>query len=163
MHELSSISGIGPAMLAQLAGIGINDVEGLAQADVMLLTTVRGISPERAEAFKAEARVILTAAEIAAKAVGSDVVEVATVTTDAASPETPASKVVGFRPSLIEGGEKAASKRKSAEQEKPEAYKDKPGKARRKALKADVKLAEAKLARQKKKLKKAEKALRKAK
>ena len=168
MHELSSIPGIGPAMLSQLAGIGITDVEALAQADVMLLTTVRGISPERAEAFRAEARMIL--AELATKVVGSDVVEVA----QDAPTDAPDSTVVDFRPVGTgdpDGKSKPGSKKKSVEQKKPkaeaaeeaEAPTEKARKARHKALKANVKLAEAKLARQKKKLKKAKKALRAAK
>ncbi|WP_298491975.1 helix-hairpin-helix domain-containing protein [uncultured Maritimibacter sp.] len=170
MHELSSIPGIGPAMLSQLAGIGITDVEALAQADVMLLTTVRGISPERAEAFRAEARMILAVDELATKVVGSDVVEVA----QDAPTDAPDSTVVDFRPVGTgdpDGKSKPGSKKKSVEQKKPkaeaaeeaEAPTEKARKARHKALKANVKLAEAKLARQKKKLKKAKKALRAAK
>ena len=56
MATLDKILGIGPAIRAGLAEIGVTNTQTLAATDVARLTQVGGISPARAEAFITAAR-----------------------------------------------------------------------------------------------------------
>lgn len=56
MASPDRIPGIGPALRAALADIGITSTLDLATADAARLTQLRGISAERAEAFIAAAK-----------------------------------------------------------------------------------------------------------
>lgn len=58
MASTDRIPGIGPALCAALADIGITDTGTLAASDVARLTQLRGISAGRAEAFIAAARAL---------------------------------------------------------------------------------------------------------
>lgn len=56
MASTERIPGIGPALCAALADIGMTSTQDLAAADVARLTQLRGISAGRAEAFIAAAK-----------------------------------------------------------------------------------------------------------
>lgn len=58
MASPDQIPGIGPALRAALADIGITSTQDLATADAARLTQLRGISPGRAETFIAAAKSI---------------------------------------------------------------------------------------------------------
>lgn len=68
MASIDRIPGIGPALRAALADIGVSDTTALAMADAARLTTLRGISAGRAEAFIAAARAILKEDAVASAA-----------------------------------------------------------------------------------------------
>ncbi|MBE0453318.1 helix-hairpin-helix domain-containing protein [Roseovarius autotrophicus] len=60
MSTLEDIGGIGPALRRALEDLGISDPAALAAADAATLTQVRGISPERAARFIAEAQTFVS-------------------------------------------------------------------------------------------------------
>ena len=154
MSELMKIPGVGLAMATRLRELGIQSLEDLAQSDISVLTTIRGISESKAQDFKSAASGDLTG------------------TSETPTAETPKAKKKASKAAkkaaekAAEAARKAAKKiarkaEKAAKKEATKAKKDteKAEKAAAKLLKKARKDKEAEEKAAEKARKKAEKAL----
>lgn len=67
MSELRRVRGIGPVLAGRLIEIGVSTLTDLAGAEGAVLTKVNGVSPTKAQSFRADAVALIETAAIAAK------------------------------------------------------------------------------------------------